>query len=142
MRDLSTEEKILQDLRERGHRVTRVRREIVGMLEGSKVPLAAPEILQALGKKKLKVNKTTVYRELEFLVEQNIAQEVEFGDKKKRYEISSKHHHHVVCMECKNVEDVNLRQDLQEAERRIAKQKGYKVINHSLEFFGLCSSCR
>lgn len=112
------------------------------MLVRAKAPLAAPEILQALEKKKLAVNKTTVYRELDFLLEQDIAQEVEFGDKKKRYEISDKHHHHVVCVECKNVEDVDLQQDLDEAERKIAKQKGYTIINHSLEFFGLCANCK
>ena len=90
------EEKILKELRGQGHRITAVRREMVKMLVNAKAPLAASDILKVLQKEKLKANKTTVYRELEFLVEQNIAQEVEFGDKKKRYEISDKHHHHVV----------------------------------------------
>ncbi|HEX9722647.1 MAG TPA: transcriptional repressor [Candidatus Paceibacterota bacterium] len=138
MASTSVEETILKGLREQGHRVTKVRREMVAMLEGAKVPLAAADILKKLDG----VNKTTVYRELEFLVEQNIAQEVEFGDKKKRYEISDKHHHHVVCVECKQVEDVDLQADLDGVEKKIAKQKGYKIINHSLEFFGLCSSCK
>jgi len=142
MAKIATQENILKGLREQGHRVTKIRREIVGMLEDTKVPLAAPEILEVLKKKKLDANKTTVYRELEFLVEQNIAQEVEFGDKKKRYEISDKHHHHVVCVECKQVEDVDLQADLDGVEKKIAKQKGYKIINHSLEFFGLCANCK
>ena len=135
------EEKILKELRGQGHRITAVRREMVKMLVNAKAPLAASDILKDLQKEKLKANKTTVYRELEFLVEQNIAQEVEFGDKKKRYEISDKHHHHVVCVECKNVEDVDLQADLDGVEKKIAKQKGYKIINHSLEFFGLCAKC-
>ncbi|HZX49823.1 MAG TPA: Fur family transcriptional regulator [Candidatus Paceibacterota bacterium] len=135
------EEKILKELRGQGHRITAVRREMVKMLVNAKAPLAASDILKVLQKEKLKANKTTVYRELEFLVEQNIAQEVEFGDKKKRYEISDKHHHHVVCVECKNVEDVDLQADLDGVEKKIAKQKGYKIINHSLEFFGLCAKC-
>jgi len=142
MAKIAIKENILKGLREQGHRVTKIRREIVGMLEDTKVPLAAPEILEVLKKKKLDANKTTVYRELEFLVEQNIAQEVEFGDKKKRYEISDKHHHHVVCVECKQVEDVDLQADLDGVEKKIAKQKGYKIINHSLEFFGLCANCK
>jgi Fe2+ or Zn2+ uptake regulation protein len=136
------EETIVKELREQGHRVTKVRREMVGMLEGAKVPLTASDILGALKKKKLAVNKTTVYRELDFLRENNIVQEVDFGDKKKRYEISDKHHHHVVCVECKQVEDVDLQQDLDAAERKIARQKGYTILNHSLEFFGLCPVCR
>ena len=115
---------------------------MVALLVKAQAPLAALDILQVLEKKKLQVNKTTVYRELDFLGENNIVQEVEFGDKKKRYEISDKHHHHVVCVQCKRVEDVDLEKDLDMEERKIAKQKGYKIINHSLEFFGLCAKCK
>ncbi|MCH7552283.1 transcriptional repressor [Patescibacteria group bacterium] len=136
------EEIILKRLRERGNRITKVRREMVALLVKAQAPLAALDILQVLEKKKLQVNKTTVYRELDFLGENNIVQEVEFGDKKKRYEISDKHHHHVVCVQCKRVEDVDLEKDLDMEERKIAKQKGYKMINHSLEFFGLCAKCK
>ena len=136
------EEIILKRLRERGNRITKVRREMVALLVKAQAPLAALDILQVLEKKKLQVNKTTVYRELDFLGENNIVQEVEFGDKKKRYEISDKHHHHVVCVQCKRVEDVDLEKDLDMEERKIAKQKGYKIINHSLEFFGLCAKCK
>src|SRR3989344_424207 len=132
---------LLQELREQGHRITNVRKALVELLEKSKMPLSADELGKSLEAKKLKVNKSTVYRELDFLKGNNIVQEVEFGDKKKRYEISAKHHHHVVCLECKSVQDVDLQSDLDEAERKIARQKGFKIINHSLEFFGLCASC-
>ena len=142
MPHMGIEEQILKDLREQGHRITNVRRVLVELLEKSKTPLAADEIGEALKRKKLEVNKTTVYRELDFLLARGIAQEVEFGDKKKRYEISAKHHHHVVCVECKRAEDVDLGQDLDAVEKKIAKQKGYKIINHSLEFFGLCKKCQ
>ena len=136
------EEKILKDLREQGYRVTKVRREMIMMLANAKAPLAASDMLKSLEKKSPAVNKTTVYRELDFLRENNIVQEVEFGDKKKRYEISDRHHHHVVCLECKKVEDVDLQSDLEAQEKKIGRQKNFKVLNHSLEFFGLCADCK
>lgn len=132
----------LEELRKQGYRITNVRKALLLLLAKSKTPLSADEIREELKSKKLQVNKTTVYRELDFLKEQGITQEVEFGDKKKRYEILSSHHHHVVCVECKKVEDVNLQSDLDAAEKKIAWQKNFKVLNHSLEFFGLCSECK
>ncbi|OHA62776.1 MAG: hypothetical protein A3E07_03490 [Candidatus Wildermuthbacteria bacterium RIFCSPHIGHO2_12_FULL_45_9] len=136
------QESVISVLREQGHRITNVRSAVVELLETSKSPLSADEIREELKKRKLDVNKTTVYRELDFLKGRNIAQEVEFGDKKKRYEIVGKHHHHVVCVQCKRAEDVDLQQDLDVVEKKIARGKGFQITGHSLEFFGLCSNCR
>ncbi len=130
---------LLDDLRRKGFRITQARKRLLGLLEKGKTPLSVFDLQKSLG---LAVNKTTMYRELEFLKKNGIVQEVEFGDKKKRYEISSSHHHHVVCVECKSVKDVELQKDLDAEEKKIAKQKGFKIINHSLEFFGLCPACR
>ena len=129
----------VDDLRKQGFRITPVRTRLLELLVKAKTPLAVFELQKSL---RLAANKTTLYRELEFLRENGIVQEVEFGDKKKRYDISDRHHHHVVCVECKGVEDVDSKQDLDAVEKKIARQKGFKIINHSLEFFGLCAKCQ
>ena len=92
--------------------------------------------------KKYKVNKTSVYRQIEVLLGIKLIKEVDFGDGKKRYErVDLGHHHHLVCDNCKSVSDVTMEKDLEAVEKKIKKLKGFKVQRHSLEFFGLCKKC-
>ena len=133
---------ILEKLRAEGHKITEVRRFIISFLSKNKKPTDALELQKALTKKVRMVNKTTVYRELEFLVEQHIIIEINFGDGKIRYEIANlPHHHHLICNNCQKVEDVYIDDSFEKLEAKLKKQKSFTILNHSLEFFGLCHSC-
>lgn len=133
---------IIEDLKSKGHKNTKVRKALVEILLNTTSPLSITDLLENLSKKQLKPNKTTIYRELDFLKNQEILQEVDFGDGKKRYEISTSHHHHIICISCKTIKDVNVDQDLDSFNAKIAKQAGYKPVGHSLEFFGVCQNCQ
>ena len=133
---------IMENLKSKGHKNTKVRTALVEVLLATNSPLSISELLENLSQQKLKPNKTTVYREIEFLKNLEILQEVDFGDGKKRYEISKTHHHHIVCVNCKKVTDVQMDQDLDKFNAKIAKQAGFKPVGHSLEFFGLCRNCQ
>jgi Fur family transcriptional regulator, ferric uptake regulator len=132
---------IINKLKSSGHRITKVRSLIVELFINGDQPLSVQDILDTLEKLNLRVNKTTIYRELEFLGREKIVKEIDFLEGKKRYELNSKHHHHIICINCKKVEDVDLKMDLHEEEERIGKLKNFKVLSHSLEFFGLCTNC-
>lgn len=134
-------DKIILDLKHQGHKITEVRMELVKILLSSDTPLSINDLIDKLKAKELKPNKTTVYREVEFLKELEVIQEVDFGEGKKRYEISNTHHHHVVCINCKTIKDISL-EDVDSLNRKIAQKTGFKSVGHSLEFFGLCSKCQ
>ena len=126
-----------------GYRITKVRRHIISILNSNKKPLSAKELLNLLLKKDLSPNKTTIYRELEFFKKQGLIREIEFGDRKKRYELETdRHHHHIVCVNCGRVEDFDFDVDLATHEMQIAKQTGFEIKEHSIEFFGLCKQCQ
>lgn len=133
---------ILKDIKSRGFKMTRVREAIINLLLENDTPLSIVDIINLLEKRRLKPNKTTIYREIEFLKREGFLQEVEFGEGKKRYEISSSHHHHVICIKCKRIENIEMEKDLNSQERKILKKMDFKPIGHSLEFFGLCSRCQ
>ena len=133
---------ILGQLKTKGYKLTPVRKSIIEVLLKSSIPLSINDLISQLKSKKLSPNKTTFYREVFFLKDLRIAQEVEFGDGKKRYEISKSHHHHIVCIKCGTVKDVQMEKDLLVEERKILKKMGFKPIDHSLEFFGLCLKCQ
>lgn len=134
---------IISALRSEGHRITPAREQIINTFNKSTSPISAIDLLEALEKLDNKVNKTTVYRELDFLLEKNLVREVEFGEGRKRYELNTgTHHHHLVCRKCKKVEDVDLKTDLSSEEKLIEKETGFKIESHSLEFFGYCKNCQ
>ncbi len=134
---------IVAKLKTKGYKATKTRTNLIDILLKSQYPLAASDIKTQLAKIGNLPNKTTVYRELEFLKSQGVVLEVQLGEDKKRYESAfNKHHHHLVCMRCDQIEDVVLENELDRQVSKIARNKQFQVINHSLEFFGLCNKCQ
>ncbi|MGE3279322.1 MAG: Fur family transcriptional regulator [Candidatus Altimarinota bacterium] len=135
---------ILEQLRKEGFRITQLRHGLLAFFTQHEKPCSAQELLLFLKKKKRIVNKTTVYREIEFLLSRGIIRELQLGDRKKYYEWNQDHHHHVICKGCNVVEDVELKaleNILPKVERQLARKTRFAQIHHSLEFFGLCQSC-
>lgn len=133
---------LLDNLKDSGCRITRTRRAVLGILSNSLVLLSADDLRRTLAAQGLKVNKTTVYRELSFLKGRGIVHEIHFGDGTVRYRLCPHtHHHHVICLKCMRAEDVALEGELKELEADIGQNKGFHVLHHTLEFFGLCPDC-
>lgn len=135
---------IISGLGNEGFRITRLRKAIVEIFTDNGLPLSAEELMERLRSRKASFNRATVYREIAFLKERGLIQEIQFiHERVKRYELSSlDHHHHLVCLRCNKVEDIVLENHLVDQERSILKSRGFKVTNHMLEFHGLCRSCQ
>ncbi len=139
MRDITH---YVNKLRANNHRITRVRETILDLLLRAQKPLSPSDIMLLLVKIKVPADKTTIYRELAFFKGQGMIRELQLGGNKKYYEIMPEnHHHHIICIKCDQIEDIVLEKDLDEEERNIAKNKKFKIINHSLEFYGTCRGC-
>lgn len=136
-------QKLIGELKKSGERITPIRRALLENFCNHLKPQTPQELLSYLEKKGLMANKTTVYRQLDILVQIGLIQEINFSDRSKRYELfPADHHHHLVCQNCKKVEDINLDNDLDKQEKKIWKTSHFKVLQHSLEFFGLCNRCQ
>jgi Fur family transcriptional regulator, ferric uptake regulator len=134
---IMTVDTIIKSLRENKKRITPGRRKIVELFCRNTSPLSVRFLVS-----KTKLNKTSVYRELALLDKLGIVQDVDFADRKKRYELKDlEHHHHLVCIKCKHVDDIKLTESLNFEEKRIEKLKKFRVLKHNLEFFGYCQSC-
>ena len=133
---------ILKVLSTNGFRITLIRKEVLSLILKNNNPLSSLEIQKLLLKKKIKADKTTIYRELEFLKSQGLIDGVQFSDKIRRYETSIGHHHHVVCLKCDRVEHIKLKGDLFREQKIIENNNKFKIISHSLEFYGLCPTCQ
>jgi Fe2+ or Zn2+ uptake regulation protein len=125
-------------------RVTPIRKTVVEIIFESDSPISAPEILRSLEKRGLSANKTTVYRELDFLMRQDLVQKVNLSPYKIHYEPSYlKHHHHLVCKNCGDIDEIicsELEKPMSKLVRRVSKR--FKIKDHNLEFYGYCYNCR
>lgn len=144
------------DLKNKGYKKSDLRLKILEVLKLKSV-LDVPQILSLVTIKLKKVNpdvtiksrysninKTSIYRQLEVLRNENIINEIDIGDGKKRYEIKPEkgHHHHLVCLKCNKIECYSIKKDLIEIENEINTQMKFKVQKHLLEFFGECENCQ
>lgn len=137
-------EGVISILKSNGLRLTKTRKALVEVFLSDEAPLSVRDILCKLQEVRIMVNKTTVYRELEKLQTRGIIDVVRLKDRKQYYELASReHHHHLVCLQCEQVEDVDMDEAKLLAEEKIvSRERGFIVLRHSLEFFGLCKRCQ
>ena len=110
-------------------------------LQGEPHPISVDDLQKKLSKK---LNRVSVYRALEDLVEASLVRRIDISKDHALYEMSvgRKHHHHAVCTSCGHIEDISgcHTQELMKEARRGAK--GFsRIEDHSLEFFGICKKC-
>ncbi len=135
---------IVLELKRKKHRITKARKALLQIFIEQERPLSVDEIRTALTSAGISINKTTVYRELEFLCNNSLVEELQFNERKKRYELNNYHHHHLVCEKCFKVEEIDARElekTLTEVEKNMAHTKRFGVVRHALEFTGLCIPC-
>ncbi len=139
---MRTKEVCLQELKTKGIRLTRSRKALISFLVDAHAPRAIPEIQASFQKEGIVFHKTTLYRELEFLMNEGIVKEVIVSGEKRYYELVGEHHHHTVCLNCGDIRDIVFRENLLPIEQALSREDGFQVLEHSLEFFGLCRTCK
>ena len=134
-------EKSREFLRSRGLRETRARVAILGIFLSAPSPVSVPDVLVVLSESGQVFNKTTLYRELEFLMAEGIVSLALALGSCQYYELSREHHHHLVCTSCGDIQDIEAREDLCRFEHELWHERGFRVARHSMEFFGVCRKC-
>lgn len=133
---------LLEEIKAIGGRMTRTRKTVLEALLSSARPLSASEIVSVFAGKKIPINRTTIYRELSFLLKNAFIHEVRFIGKPSLFELTLEHRHHLICIKCDAVKPVVLGRHLDSHEKKIMRHERFKITSHSLEFYGLCEKCQ
>jgi Fur family peroxide stress response transcriptional regulator len=83
---------------------------------------------------------TTIYRNINEMMEKNIIDEVKINGQKTNYEVSKKHHIHLVCKECGSIEDFSL--DTSFIISRVEEQTGDSVVDSAIVMDVVCKKCK
>ncbi len=121
--------------------MTKAREGLLDLFITAASPLSIEELHASLRRRRIRVDISTVYREVEFFKEEGLLAEI-LIEKKRLLEWKSKaHHHHLYCRNCESIQEMEMEGELETLEKNIQKKARFKVENHALEFFGLCASC-
>ena len=139
-------EQIKKQLHAQSYKLTPQREATVRfLLEREEDHLSAEDVYLLVKEKSPEIGLATVYRTLELLSELKIVDKINFGDGVSRYDLrkeGAKHsHHHLVCIECGSVEEIE-NDLLEDVEKIVLNDWGFQVKDHRLTFHGICKQCQ
>ena len=133
--------KIVSKLSEKGYRLTPQRMMILSAIENSDDHISAEEIYAQVTAKYPHVNISTVYRTLELLKKLGLVTETDLGGGRVRYHPAEKgHHHHLVCIECGTVIDLD-ESLLSSLKSMLLHEYKFSADLKHLAIFGRCANC-
>lgn len=134
----------LSQLKTKKIKITPLRRTLLVLFHAADSPLSIPDLLKSLWTRGQKVNKTSVYRNLELLKKLKLIGKVNVSDRSQYYELSERtHHHHLVCLNCERIFDMELQETkLIETVEKISQKIKFSIVRHAMEFYGFCQKCQ
>jgi len=134
-------ENILHKIRLKGGRITKIRQTILQFLIRKTCLASQKAIQEYLTHQNLQPNRSTLFRELQYLVQHNIVIKNTISGMD-YYEIPKEHHHHLICTSCSSIQKICLNEHFEDYEKKIALEKNFFITSHSLEFYGYCTQCQ
>jgi len=133
---------MISKLKQQGCRMTPQRLAVVKILANSEEHLSAEKIYERVKSDFPYTSLATIYKTVGLLKKIGEVMELGFVDDSNRYDgIRPFPHPHLVCLKCKKIIDPDI-PALSELPQELARKTGYRIMNHRLDFFGICPSCR
>jgi Fur family ferric uptake transcriptional regulator len=127
-------------LKNKGLRITQPRRVILDYIHDKGDHITAEEIINFVHKKYPHINKSTIYRTLDLLEENEcvLKSEAKSGI---IYHHAEEGHHHLVCRKCGK--SVDCGEDIFDSvEKALRKKYGFEIDFKHIVMNGLCESCK
>ncbi|MCL4800657.1 MAG: ferric iron uptake transcriptional regulator [Burkholderiales bacterium] len=127
------------DLKNIGLKATVPRLKILELFEKSAVRhLSAEDVYRMLTAEGHEIGLATVYRVLTQFEQAGLLERHHFESGRAVFELKdSKHHDHLVCLECGRVEEF-YDPEIEKRQMRIAKDRGFSIRDHSLYLYADC----
>ncbi len=139
-------ENLKERLKEKGFKLTPQRRATLDIIfDNQGKHLNTEEIYELVRDKCPEIGLATVYRTVQLLDDLGLVSKLNLDDGCSRYEFNTHEddhqHHHLICQSCGNVIEVEL-DLLDQLEEEIEKTHHFKIKDHKVKFFGICSNCQ
>ncbi|MEM7032827.1 MAG: Fur family transcriptional regulator [Chloroflexota bacterium] len=133
---------LIEDLKERGMRVTPQRAIILEAIESLHGHVTAEEIFAVVKEVNAYVSLATVYRTLEMLRDLDLVTESHMGTATTHYALRTHAtHHHAICRNCHT--SIDLPKDIfQSLSQQLSQEFEFKADTNHLVIFGWCTNCQ
>jgi Fur family ferric uptake transcriptional regulator len=130
-------------LRRAGFRLTQPRKAILEVLSRPGGSLKPEEVQHQAAGLSPGIGLVTVYRTLALLADLGCIRRVHQDDHCYGYTRADfVHGHHVVCRQCRRVDEFPGSEDIDAIIGQVARTTGFRVDDHLLELMGLCPTCQ
>lgn len=123
-------------------RNTKQKQIILSLLIKAKQPMSINEIYQQIVKEMPKIAKSTIYRNIDQLLQQNLIDKYHFNDNEVFYRIkesSNDHKHYVICDDCKKMFHLPIC-PIHQLENAM-EEEGFIIQQHQIQISGKCRNC-
>lgn len=134
------ERDFIATLRDHGLQVTYQRLAIYQALYFTKQHPSAEIIYQQVKKRFPMISLGTVYKTLERFYEVGLIQKVSPITEVARYDANIHPHHHLVCLECQSIQDIE--EMLADHKVELPEANGFKVMRRQVVLQGYCKDCQ
>ena len=132
----------IEVLRAKGYRVTPQRLIVLDAICTVDGHASAGHIVEQVNLFDNTINRSTIYRALDVLVEVGLVTETEIGDEGKVYRIAdTAGHHHLVCKLCDTVITIDS-DSFDGVFQHLLEIYGFAVLADHMALSGICESCR
>jgi Fe2+ or Zn2+ uptake regulation protein len=121
-------------------RPTAQRFAVLEFLAKTPIHASAEEIFAAVNRHDPRASRATVYNNLRSLAKAGLVREVHFDGKAARFDANLHRHHHFICEQCGEVEDIPWFDLPSSAGKAILS--GRAIRNYEIVFRGACARCR
>ncbi len=114
---------------------------ILDVLKQNLIHPTAEEIYQLVIKKNPQISKSTVYRNINILVDLGIIQKISLSTGPDRYDYLYKKHYHAICDKCGEIYDFYYDFDIGQISNELHKEE-IKMDVSKIEIHGICENCK
>jgi Fur family peroxide stress response transcriptional regulator len=133
---------MISRLKEEGCRLTPQRMAVVKILASNEDHLSAENIYERVKADFPFTSLATIYKTVTLLKHLGEVMELGFVDDSNRFDGARPYPHpHLICTKCRTILDPDL-PVLSNLPNELSKKTGYHILNHRLDFFGVCPQCQ
>ncbi len=133
---------MVEKLRKRDYRLTPQRLAVLKILAVSQGHPSVERIYEQVKIDFPTTSLATVYKTVSLVKELGEVLELGFSDDRNRYDGNKPYPHpHLICTQCRDIIDPDL-SSLHHMTNELEKETGFRIVNHRMDFFGICPDCR
>jgi Fur family peroxide stress response transcriptional regulator len=135
-------ETMIKKLKDLDFRITPQRLAVLKILAESKGHPSVEDIFKQVKPNFPTTSLATIYKTVNLLKEIGEVVELDFSEESNRYDGNRPYPHpHLICTKCKTIVDPDMA-TVEDLSKEIARKTGYEILNHRLDFFGICPRCQ